>query len=341
MLLRKCRHPLSTGMASCNRGWPCTASMDLVRWLAWAKRVEIFPLLATPFMSFESWSESEVKMNLNQIPLQLVKKFQPILGDTGNWPWNLELLRVPTLTSFAPQVILLTSGKDLEALLNPLGAHRDHASKVVWQQSNDSRKVKGKAGVLFLNRNDLTESKWVSVSLQVDLMKVLPNVAHVLQWTSQKENVLSLFFYFSDINWDVDVSIFHSGLLPVSSQVWKTVLWEFFCPEPGTPVGTQRTWIILQIHHEHHRWSVLATALHFLSYKIWIAVPLCFRERCQDNDYETPDSVWKHTCREMKPAEIHRLTEINGDNLNPENCFLLNYTIVNLLLHMPPQQKNT
>lgn len=37
------------------------------------------------------------------------------------------------LTSFAPQVILLTSGKYLEALLHPLGAHRDHASKVVWQ----------------------------------------------------------------------------------------------------------------------------------------------------------------------------------------------------------------
>lgn len=190
MLLRKCRHPLSAGMASCNCGWPCTTSMGLVRWLAWAEKVEMFPLFTTSL-------KVEVKMNLNQISLRQVKKFLPISGDTGNWPWNLQLLRVPTLTSFAPQVILLTSGKDLEALLNPLGAHRDHASKVVWQQSNDSskcRKAKGKVGVLFHNRNDLTESKWVSVSLQVDLMKVLPNLAHVLQWTSQKENVLSLFF---------------------------------------------------------------------------------------------------------------------------------------------------
>lgn len=168
--------------------WLCAVVGDraLQTWTWWAdclqqRRVEMFPLFITPFMSFASWSENELEPN----PAAVGEKIPACFG--GFWKLALK----PTAPQgiygdqLWPQVILLTSGKYLEALLHPLGVHRDHASKVVWQQSHDSSKlskIKGKAGVLFLNRNHSTESKWVSVSLQVDLMEILPNLACVLQW---------------------------------------------------------------------------------------------------------------------------------------------------------------
>lgn len=154
MLLREWRHPLNTGKASCNRGWPCTESVDLVSWMAWAKRVELSSLFITHFKSFASWSENELEPNPTAVSEKSPAYF-----------WNLQLLRVPMFTSFGPQIIPLTSGKYLKALLNPLGAHRDQASKLVWQWSDDSSKcskVMGKARVLLCNRNDSTEAKWVS-----------------------------------------------------------------------------------------------------------------------------------------------------------------------------------